>query len=118
MANKSSEKEIIDPAREERIDNEVVVDAYGEYERATGWHTYLEDRLTFPFKAQVIKKLDRSPLNENEIVTVLKMAEADECESSMYVQINWEDRTFSVPLEQLYPIKVDGDTIEAVEDWH
>ena len=34
-----------DDAREERIDMEVVVDAYGEEERAMGWYTYLGDKL-------------------------------------------------------------------------
>ena len=33
--------------REERIDNEVVVDAYGPEERAMGWYNYLEDKLIF-----------------------------------------------------------------------
>jgi hypothetical protein len=36
-------------SREKCIDEEIIVDCYGEAERATGWYCYLEDRLEFPF---------------------------------------------------------------------
>jgi hypothetical protein len=42
-----------DPIREERIHNEVVVDAYGAKEQAMGWYFYLEDKIRFPFQAAV-----------------------------------------------------------------
>ncbi|NTW60113.1 MAG: calcium-binding protein, partial [Nitrospirae bacterium] len=42
---KSAKKE---PAREERISMEIVVDCYGPEEQATGWYYYLEDNLEFP----------------------------------------------------------------------
>jgi hypothetical protein len=38
-----------DESREYRIEMEIVVDAYGEEERAMGWYCYLQDKLTFPF---------------------------------------------------------------------
>jgi len=40
-----------DEGRENRIYMEVVVDAYGEEERAMGWYYYLKDKLQFPFRA-------------------------------------------------------------------
>ncbi|MDA8423455.1 MAG: hypothetical protein M0Z89_09005 [Nitrospiraceae bacterium] len=43
-----------DKSREERIDEEIIVDCYGEGERAMGWYYYLEDRLEFPFTAQCL----------------------------------------------------------------
>ena len=107
--------------REDRIDMEIVVDAYDEYERAAGWYCHLEDKITFPFKAKVIKASGISPLKVGEEVSVLYMADQDECDDNMFVQIEWEGRKFGVPLEQLYPldiIKVDEDTVEAIEDWH
>ena len=39
-----------DKNREERIDMEVVVDAYNEDEREMGWYYYLEDKLQFLLK--------------------------------------------------------------------
>jgi Calcium binding len=41
-----------DHTREQRIENEIVVDAYGPEERALGWYYYLEDKIHFPFQAK------------------------------------------------------------------
>ncbi len=41
-----------DPVREERIENQIIVDAYGPEEQALGWYYYLEDQLPFPFQAR------------------------------------------------------------------
>lgn len=38
--------------REERIHNEVIVDAYGPEEQALGWYYYLENKIQFPFSAR------------------------------------------------------------------
>jgi hypothetical protein len=43
-----------DPIREDRIDNQALVDAYGPQERAMGWYYYLENQLEFPFQARCI----------------------------------------------------------------
>jgi hypothetical protein len=41
-----------DEDREHRIIFDIVVDAYGEDERAMGWYYYLEDKLHVPFAAR------------------------------------------------------------------
>ena len=107
--------------REHRIDYEIVVDAYDEYERSAGWYCHLESNIAFPFKAKVIKASGISPLKEGEEVLVLEMADQDECDDNMFVQIEWDGRKFGVPLEQIYPVNksdVDEDTLNAIEDWH
>ena len=43
-----------DAAREERIHNEAIVDAYGPEEQAMGWYYYLDDKISFPFSALCI----------------------------------------------------------------
>jgi len=43
-----------DPIREQRIQNEAIVDAYGPEEQAMGWYYYLEDKIRFPFPAKCI----------------------------------------------------------------
>src|SRR5438094_10503568 len=48
--------------RESRIIDEIVVDAYGEQERAMGWYYYAADKITFPFKACYATKRASSPL--------------------------------------------------------
>ena len=59
-----------DPIREERIHNEVVVDAYGAEEQAMGWYYYLEDKIRFPFRAECVVAKVVSPLLKGETVTL------------------------------------------------
>lgn len=107
-----------DPTREHRIDNEVVVDAYNEDERAMGWYCYLEDKLNFPFKAECVAKRPISPLAKKERVQVEGMAPEEECSREVFVQVKWQGRKLAVPLAQLKGLEVDSDTQEAIEDWH
>jgi len=104
--------------REQRIDSEIIVDAYDETERALGWYYYLENKLNFPFRARCIGRRLTSPLAEGEVVQVEAMAPEDECMHEMFVEIVWQGRKLAVPLSQLQPIKVDIEARGAVKDWH
>ncbi len=57
-----------------------------------------------------------SPLKEGELVRVVGMI--DEVIQEMFVEIEWLDRRFGVPLAQLEPIDPDPETKEAINDWH
>lgn len=107
-----------DPLREERIDNEVVVDAYGPDEPAMGWYYYLEGQIRFPFQAQCIAAKTISPLLKGETVEVRRLAPEDACSGDMLVLIQWHGRTVAVPLSQLIPLGADESTVEAIGDWH
>ena len=107
-----------DSNREDRIENEVIVDAYGSQEKATSWHCYLEGNVRFPFRATCIAWKSTSPLKKGEVVDVQSMASDDDCSHDMLVLISWQGRTFAVPLSQLAAVDVDPSTAEAVADWH
>ena len=107
-----------DTAREQRITNEAVVDAYDKDERAMGWYYYLEDRLAFPFEVTCVAQRRISPLREGEHVEVTDLAPADDCLCEIFVEVKWLDRHFGVPLAQLEPLAVDENTEEAIADWH
>ena len=107
-----------DDVREHRIDMEVVVDAYGEEERAMGWYTYLDDNLAFPFQAKCITARRTSPLQQGEAVEVTGMAPVEDCEHDMLVDVQWQGRRLAVPLSQLEGVAVDDATEEAIGDWH
>ena len=107
-----------DRLREERIHNEVIVDAYGPEEQALGWYYFLEDKLRFPFPARCISAKVVSPLRKGETVEVLRMAPEDSCAGDMLVLIRWQGRNVAVPLSQLVAIDADESTIEAIGDWH
>lgn len=108
-----------EPAREERITMEIVVDAYGPEERAMGWYYYLNDELSFPFPAVCTQLLATSILQEGDRVSVTGMPSTDVCQSDMFVNIDWQGRVLAVPLAQLKPTdEADEFTHQVVEDWH
>ena len=104
--------------REDRIQMEIIVDAYGPEEQAMGWYYYLEDKLAFPFRAKCVAERRISPLREGDKVEVTGMAPESDCQHEMFVLLQWEGRTLGVPLSQLKGIGVEQDTKQAIEDWH
>jgi len=104
-------------AHEQRISDEIVVDAYGSEQRAMSWYYHLEEKLSFPFKARCLTTRATSPLKKREAVEVLKMAPGDDCMREMFVLIRFAGRTLGVPLSQLEAVESDCKTREALEDW-
>ena len=103
--------------REERIDYEIVVDAYGPEERAMGWYYYLESKLCFPFRAKCTATQVVSPLKKGETVEVLRLAPEEACTGDMLVLTRWHDRKVAVPLSQLTAIDENESTDQALADW-
>ena len=68
-----------DPVREDRIQNEAIVDTYGPEEQALGWYYYLENQIKFPFAARCIASKVVSPLRKGETVEVRSLAPEDSC---------------------------------------
>ena len=115
MANRET-----DPIRENRIDDEIVVDTYDESERAMGWYCYLGDKISFPFLAKWKKTNKKTGAIVEKEVEVLDMASSDDCESSMYVEVAYigeKDDTFTAKLSDIEAINPDPDTEEAIADW-
>ena len=106
-----------DPIREDRIENEAIVDARPE-EQAMGWYYYLENKIGFPFQAKCIAADVVSPLRKGETVEVVRLAPEKNCEHDMFVQGRWQGRKMAVPLSQLAAIDPDESTEEAIGDWH
>lgn len=108
-----------DHDREERIIMDIVVDAYGPEEQSMGWYYYLADTIQFPFAAKCKSRRQISPLKVGDTVDAVGMADEDECQREMFVNIRRDGDTLAIPLAQLDPVDVeDNDTIQAVEDWH
>jgi Calcium binding len=104
--------------REQRIQDEIIVDAYGAEEQAMGWYYYLEEHLHLPFRGKCIGQRATSPLIKGQEMEVMGLAPAEECEHEMFVTVKWDQRRLAVPLAQLEVIQGDKVTKQAVEDWH
>ena len=107
-----------DELREERIQMEIVVDAYTPEEQALGWYYYLENHLHFPFTARCRAERATSPLRIGDEVEVVGLPSEEVCEHEMFVLTPWDRRTLAVPLSQLEAVAADRETRQALEDWH
>jgi hypothetical protein len=105
-------------SREERIQMEIIVDAYGPEEQALGWYYYLENHLSFPFTARCRAERATSPLRIGDEVEVVGLPSEEVCEHEMLVLTPWDRRTLAVPLSQLDAVVADHETRQAIEDWH
>jgi hypothetical protein len=107
-----------DPVCENRISDEVIVDAYGPEEQAMGWYYYLQNKICFPFRAKCTASKIVSPLRKGETVEVRRLASEDICGGDMLVLVRKDGRNIAVPLSQLTAIDADEATTEAISDWH
>src|SRR5262245_34618955 len=55
---------------DDRLHNEIIVDAYGPEEQSLSWYYYLDEHLQFPFAARCVTVRPTSPLKVNERVRV------------------------------------------------
>ena len=107
-----------DEHREKRIDLEILADAYDEQERAMGWYFYLNNTCIFPFAAKCVLPYHKSTLKEGDEVQVSGLAPESKCLREIYVEAEWDGKDITVPLVQLQGIEADGQTQQAVDDWH
>ena len=107
-----------DADRDERINMEIIVDAYTKDEQAMGWHIYLEETMDFPFEAEVVDEKEVSPLEDGETVRVVGKPSSEPSLRQQFVTVEWMSRELGVPLSQLEPIEPSSDTERAVADWH
>lgn len=113
-----SKKTKKDNTREERIINEIIVDAYDAEEQTVGWFYYLAETISFPFIATCRSKRAISPLRVGDEIEPYAMAPESECNHEMFVMIPWEKDGLAVPLSQLTVVHGDDDTEQAVSDWN
>ena len=103
-------------ARRKRIEEEVLLDVYGEYEEQVAWYTYFSNNLSFPFRAQIMRRR-RDSCELLQEVEVLGLKNAATAEPLVEAVAPGEEFTFFIPLEDLKNIQADDETYEAVEDW-
>jgi hypothetical protein len=112
-------KSKIDKAREQRIQNEIIVDCYNESERFGGWYCYLEERLKFPFSALCIATSAVSPLKPGERVEVIGILDDERHEpGEIFARIRWRGRRMGAPLAHLEGVNLGPESAQAIADWH
>lgn len=103
---------------QDRIENEIIVDCYDEYEMSMGWYTYMQDSLGFPFKATAaLKKTDGS--TEKKEVKIIALASDEGAFLTKDFDLEMEHGAYLQKIEysKLSDIKASAQTLEALEAW-
>lgn len=113
---KNHKAQLNNPEREHRIFYEIIVDCYDEEEQKMGWYYYMEEKLHFPFEAQIILR-KKNGTKTKQSVEVVQLSSDEEFGNDMTVEVCYDEIVLDIPLLQLLNIKADEASIQAIEDW-
>jgi Calcium binding len=109
-----TEKEI-----QQKIDYEIVVDCYDDYEVAVGWVTSMNDEIEFPFTATAeLKKKDGSVEHRTVQIVGLKSDEDDFHGNDFFLNMEYDSYIFPVPFSQLTNIVASEQTLDLFQCWN
>ena len=101
-----------------KIDYEIIVDCYDEYEMSAGWYCFMEEAIRFPFQA-TIKLEKRDGVIETKEVEIVGLSSDEEgfmnndfdleIENGQYIQ--------TISYSELSNIKASAETLEAFRIW-
>ena len=94
--------------QEKRIEI-VLTDAYGEYEQQIAFYTYLEDYITFPFKAKIRDEKD------SELFTVLGFISIEP--HRVVCEIDLKGIKSRMPLTEIEPIEKNSSNSIVIGDY-
>jgi hypothetical protein len=101
-----------------KIDYEIIVDCYDEYEVSMGWYYYMEETLKFPFKAKAkLKKVEGTAKLTEVSVTGLAADEEGFMHNDFDLEIITGKYVINIAYSKLSHIKADDETLEALAIW-
>ncbi len=101
-----------------KIDYEIIVDCYDEYEVSMGWYYFMEETLEFPFTAIAqVKKRDGSQDKQQVEITGLSSDEEGFIHQDFLLEMEIGGLLVPVAYSKLSDIQADASTIEAFEIW-
>ncbi len=105
-------------AIQNRIDDEITVDCYEDWEVNDAWAIYLSENLNFPFQADApVKKRGKRPTYQRVDIVELASTEGNYRGGSFYVGMDIQGMVVPVDLLALQNVKADKGTLQAIGDW-
>lgn len=103
---------------QDRIDYEIIVDAYDEYEQSAGWSMFFEETLEFPFTALAqLKKRDGTIESKQVKITGLSSKEEDFMDDDFNLEMKQGEYLRPVAYSALSDIRASDETLEAFQIW-
>ncbi len=102
-----------------KIDYGIIVDCYDEYEVGSGWYTFMEDTLKFPFMATAkLKKRDGSFEEKKVKIVGLASDEEDFMHNDFDLEMEMGEYVSPIAWSSLKNIKAAPETREALAIWN
>ena len=96
-----------DPECENRIEMNALVDTYSSEEALSGWYSYLEDELEFPF----------SIIAQGEKILITVLAEIEKFDGDFYVYGKAKKGNFAIGLSEVQLVEASMQTEQVIKDW-
>jgi Calcium binding len=102
-----------------KIDYEIVVDCYDDYEIAVGWITTMNEEIEFPFTATAqMKKKDGSAESKTVQIVSLESDEDDFHGNDFYLNMEYDEYILPIAYSQLTNIVASEQTLELFQCWN
>ena len=109
---------LTDDEMQEKIDDEIIVDAYDEYEQSMGWFYFFDETLENPFTATAqLKKRDGTTESKQVKVVGLASKEEDFTNKDFNLEIEQGQYLRPIAYSALSAIKASDETLEAFGIW-
>ena len=102
-----------------KIDYEIIVDCYDEYEVSMGWYYFMEETIKFPFRAKAKLKKRNGTIEQQEIKVVgLASDEEGFMKKDFDFEIEVGEHISRIAYSKLSNIKALPETIDAFMIWN
>ena len=100
------------------IEDEIIVDCYGDEEVNLGWAVFMEDHISYPFEAEYKVKYKNGKKQWKKVKVVNnESSESNFGGGGYYVEIECLEIIISVKLSELRKIKAEEETMKAIQVW-
>ncbi|WP_020607299.1 calcium-binding protein [Spirosoma spitsbergense] len=109
---------LTDDEMQYKIDYEIIVDAYDEYEQSAGWSIFFDETLEFPFTATAqLKKRDGTTESKRVKITGLSSKEDDFMSDDFNLEMEQGQYVRPIAYSALSDIEASEETLEAFQIW-
>lgn len=109
---------LTDEEMQYKIDYEIIVDAYDEYEQSMGWYYFFEETIDFPFTAMAqLKKRDGTIESKRVKIVGLSSKEEDFMNDDFNLEMEQGQYIRPIAYSALSDIRAADETLEAFQIW-
>ncbi len=106
-----------DPIRDHRIHDEIVVDAYDEYEQNMSWFYHFEENLEFPITAVVKLALKGGQSEEKKVKIIELQPNREDQPLRLGIVEGKSERVQYISPEAIVRVETSDENLEILNDW-